>query len=523
MVVLGIMLGYKMNETDDPALIIGVDREESHELAALGRVEEIVRFVESRYVEDVNDSRLVESAISAVLDQLDPHSIYIAPDQLRAINNSMEGKYNGIGIQSFYLDDTVNVISVVPDSPADKAGIIPFDQLIAIGDVQVAGAGMEFDSISQMLRNGDAVKKLTLHREGQVANLDVQLSAKELPLKSVNAAYMLNEDTGIIQIERFSSQTYKEFMEQLEELVDRQGMKHLIIDVRGNPGGYLPEATNILSQLIREKDRLLVYTEGKNNKKTEYFTTGKPFFNIDKVAILVDEHSASGSEIMAGAIQDTDRGLVIGERTFGKGLVQEQYDLTNGGAIRLTVAKYYTPSGRSIQRPYTDKEAYHNMTNVPTDSTRIDTVAYRTMLLGREVYGGGGILPDVITTDNPIEQDPAYYELSQYLPEYVYRLLKDRKMKRNMDENSVRAWALDGAQQQDLVAYLNEKGVHYAKSYLAQYKDEIEQDLERAYLDILYADVVPYKYQNQKDKDIAEALKYTQANQSLQDFLADSK
>lgn len=521
MCILGIMLGYKMNEADDPALILGVDKEESHELSAIGRVEEIVRFVEARYVDDVDDGKLVESAITAVLDQLDPHSIYIGPDYLKSINNNMEGRYDGIGIESFYLDDTVNIISVMKDSPASKAGLETFDQILSIDGEVVAGVEMPFDSISLKLKKGGTEKNVLIkkHNTGDIKEIAIQ--ADELPLVSVSLAYMLNDDTGVIKVNRFSSKTYKEFMDHLEDLYENEGLKNVIIDLRGNPGGYLPEATNILSQLIQEKDRLLVYTEGKNNKKTEYYSTGKSFFNIERVAVITDESSASASEILAGAIQDWDRGLVVGRRTFGKGLVQEQYDLSNGGAIRLTVAKYYTPTGRSIQQSYEDLEKYHDVTNRLTqDSTKVkDSMEYRTMLLGRNVYAGGGVSPDVLVQPNTKDQDPAYQELISFLPEYVFRMLKDAKVYTHYALADIQQWTLKDSEWTDLEKYLDAKGIHFAKSYLRQYKSDLMQELRWQYLDIKYGDNDAYRYRNISDEHMLEAIKYTSSDKPLQDYL----
>ena len=258
MMIMGMVLGYKMNDADNPPLIQGIDMDESSALSGSGRVEEIIRFVDTRYVDDVDDNALVESAISTVLDQLDPHSVYIAPEYMKSINDSMEGRFKGVGIESYYLDDTVNIISVIKDSPADKAGLERFDQLIAINDSLVAGKGLPFSEISEMLRDEEVQKEVLVHKYNTRVDEKVELGLAEIPLKSVEISYMINENVGLIKIDRFSSKTYKEFMEALEDLVENHNLSHLIIDLRDNPGGYLPETTNILSQLMKEKDRLLV-------------------------------------------------------------------------------------------------------------------------------------------------------------------------------------------------------------------------------------------------------------------------
>lgn len=519
-----MVLGYKMNDADDPALIVGIDAKEQATLSATGRVEEIVRFIESRYVDEVNDDQLVESAIVTVLDQLDPHSVYIAPEYLKNIHDTMEGSFKGVGIVSYFLDDTVNIISVIEGSPASEAGIEQFDQIIAINDSIVAGQGLEFNQISDMLRSDEASKKVKIIKGQSKSIEDVTLHISDIPLNSVEAAYMLNEETGIIKLVRFSSQTYKEFMEALEDLVDNQGLKNLVIDLRDNPGGYLPEATNILSQLMREKDRLLVYTEGKNNSKTEYKSTGKSFFNINKVALIIDENSASGSEILAGAIQDWDRGLIIGRRTFGKGLVQEQYDLSNGGAIRLTVARYYTPTGRSIQQSYDDLTSYHDVTNrYHQDTVAIpDSLTYNTLLLNRKVYGGGGIFPDVYVPISAADEDPGLYNILDKIPEWTYRKVKDGTLSNTKvdDKSNVMISEEDLA---EFSAYLNDLEIDYAKGYLTQYKQLVVDRINQNYIRIKDGDEAYYKQKSSHETEIEMALDYTSSSKSLKEYLEEIK
>jgi len=456
--IIGMVLGYKMNDADNPPLIQGIGTEESEAITGSGRVEEIIRFVDTRYVDDVDDAELVESAIATVLDQLDPHSVYIAPEYMKSINDSMEGSFRGIGIESFYLDDTVNIIGVIKDSPADKAGLKQFDQIIAINDSIVAGRGLDFSTISEMLRSDNEEKELTINKHLSKTNEKTTISIGDIPLKSVEISYMVNKSTGLIKVDRFSSKTYTEFMEALEELYENQGLKNLIIDLRGNPGGYLPETTNILSQLIREKDKLLVYTEGKANDRINYRTTGKSFFNIDKIAVLIDENSASGSEILAGAIQDWDRGLIVGRRTFGKGLVQEQYPLSNGGAIRLTVARYYTPTGRSIQEPYDNLQEYHDVSRRYKNDTLtiVDSLKYYTKMLNREVYAAGGIFPDVYIPISQIDEDPGLVDILNKVPEWVYIQLRDNVINNEISKNNMPDWEVSSS--------LNEKFDDYIKS-----------------------------------------------------------
>ena len=519
--IIGMVLGYKMNDADNPPLIQGIGTEESEAITGSGRVEEIIRFVDTRYVDDVDDAELVESAIATVLDQLDPHSVYIAPEYMKSINDSMEGSFRGIGIESFYLDDTVNIIGVIKDSPADKAGLKQFDQIIAINDSIVAGRGLDFSTISEMLRSDNEEKELTINKHLSKTNEKTTISIGDIPLKSVEISYMVNKSTGLIKVDRFSSKTYTEFMEALEELYENQGLKNLIIDLRGNPGGYLPETTNILSQLIREKDKLLVYTEGKANDRINYRTTGKSFFNIDKIAVLIDENSASGSEILAGAIQDWDRGLIVGRRTFGKGLVQEQYPLSNGGAIRLTVARYYTPTGRSIQEPYDNLQEYHDVSRRYKNDTLtiVDSLKYYTKMLNREVYAAGGIFPDVYIPISQIDEDPGLVDILNKVPEWVYIQLRDNVINNEISKNNMPDWEVSSS--------LNEKFDDYIKSingkdvigYLTLNNEDVNQAIKESVATMLFGDEIANKIRNERDNAMDEALKYTSSDKSLEDYL----
>ena len=519
--IIGMVLGYKMNDADNPPLIQGIGTEESEAITGSGRVEEIIRFVDTRYVDDVDDAELVESAIATVLDQLDPHSVYIAPEYMKSINDSMEGSFRGIGIESFYLDDTVNIIGVIKDSPADKAGLKQFDQIIAINDSIVAGRGLDFSTISEMLRSDNEEKELTINKHLSKTNEKTTISIGDIPLKSVEISYMVNKSTGLIKVDRFSSKTYTEFMEALEELYENQGLKNLIIDLRGNPGGYLPETTNILSQLIREKDKLLVYTEGKANDRINYRTTGKSFFNIDKIAVLIDENSASGSEILAGAIPDWDRGLIVGRRTFGKGLVQEQYPLSNGGAIRLTVARYYTPTGRSIQEPYDNLQEYHDVSRRYKNDTLtiVDSLKYYTKMLNREVYAAGGIFPDVYIPISQIDEDPGLVDILNKVPEWVYIQLRDNVINNEISKNNMPDWEVSSS--------LNEKFDDYIKSingkdvigYLTLNNEDVNQAIKESVATMLFGDEIANKIRNERDNAMDEALKYTSSDKSLEDYL----
>lgn len=519
--IMGMVLGYKMNDADNPPLIQGIGAEESDALTGSGRVEEIIRFVDSRYVDAVDDEALVESAITTVLDQLDPHSVYIAPEYMKSINDSMEGKFKGIGIESYYIDDTVNIISVIKDSPADRAGLQTFDQIIAINDSIVAGNGLKFSQISEMLRSVDSDKELIVKKHNSRTDERVAISIDDIPLKSVEVAYMINEHTGLIKVERFSSKTYTEFMEALEEMVENQNLENLIIDLRDNPGGYLPETTNILSQLIREKDKLLVYTEGKANDRVDYKTTGKSFFKVDRIAVLINENSASGSEILAGAIQDWDRGLVVGRRTFGKGLVQEQYPLSNGGAIRLTVARYYTPTGRSIQQPYDNLQEYHDVSRrYLADTTEVaDSLKFYTKMLNREVYASGGIYPDVYVPISDADQDPGLLDIINRTPEWTFKQLRDGLIPSNIETKDIIDWKISDEVYLGFQAFINGLDNKSDQGYLKFYEEDIKKAIKYNAVRVIHGDKYANMVASEGDETMDEAIKFVLSEETLEKYL----
>lgn len=428
MMAIGIMIGVKINETKTYPLIEPIDY--NNGVQYTGRVEELLRFIENKYVDNIETEELLDEALSALINKLDPHSSYLTPAELEDVNDQMNGNFRGVGFETMMVDDTVIIYRVLENSPAKNAGFKPFDQLISIDGLQVAGKNLKFAEIRKNLRKSiGAELKIELKRKNQILNKT--LTVNEIPVNTISAAYKLHDSIAYIKVDRFANHTYREFMEKVEELYGDGKSKHLIIDLRGNPGGYLPEATNMLCQIFEEKDLLLVYTEGKNSKKSEYKTTGKRFFNIQKVVVLIDENSASASEIIAGSIQDWDRGVIIGRRSYGKGLVQEQYDLNNGGAIRLTVARYYTPSGRSLQRNYLDREVYDNDLTARFDNGQYfkndtlsansdqDTTNYYTLRLNRKVKGSGGVSPDIFVPLDSIYLNEAYLDIESKLSEFV--------------------------------------------------------------------------------------------------------
>lgn len=433
--VVGMILGARLKSSTAPTYSSTTDIPIITKTEP-GRLEELIRYIEARYVDDVDSEKMVEKAITNLLGELDPHSNYIPASQLKEVNESLEGNFEGIGVEFLIVEDTITVIAPIAGGPSDAVGIISGDKIVAIEDSIVAGIGVQVKDVVGLLRGSSGSKvRVGIKRGNETALQQFTITRDEIPDNSVDVGYMIDDKTGFIKISRFSATTYTEFMEELEDMVENHGVKNLIIDLRQNPGGYLQEATNILSQLFDEKGKTLVYTEGRTVRRNDYETTGRPFFKIEDVSILIDEGSASASEIMAGAIQDWDRGYIIGRRSFGKGLVQEQYSLRDGSALRLTVARYYTPSDRLIQKSYDDKSNYDlDVSNryesgelIHSDSVSIsDTTKYYTAE-GRVVYGGGGVTPDVFIPLDTNLLNNSYIQLRQFLPEYVYRFYQQNK------------------------------------------------------------------------------------------------
>lgn len=358
--------------------------------------------ISSLYVDSVDENKLVEQAIVGMLEGLDPHSVYSDAEEVRKLNEPLQGNFDGIGIQFNMASDTLFVIQPVSGGPSAKAGILAGDRIIQVDDTIIAGVKMSNDEIIRRLRGKKGtVVRLKVMRKGVKDLLSFTVKRDKIPMYSIDAAYMVDEKIGYIRIDRFAATTGKEFSDALNRL-KRQGMEDLILDLQGNGGGYLQAAIDLADQFLAKK-ALIVYTEGRKNPRTEYRADGGGDFREGRLIILVDEYSASASEIVTGAVQDWDRGIVVGRRTFGKGLVQRPIDLPDGSMIRLTVARYYTPSGRCIQKPYTDideynkdlSERYKHGEMLSADSIHFpDSLKYRTQKLGRTVYGGGGIMPD---------------------------------------------------------------------------------------------------------------------------------
>lgn len=393
---LGMYLGHKMPAArNSDSTIFFANRQ--------GALQQVMNLLKFRYVDTLNMGDVQEEAIEGLLSHLDPHSIYIPPANVQAVNEDLDGNFEGIGVEFNIIRDTVNILNVVSGGPSDAAGVLTGDKILRVNDsVKVAGKGITNDRIRKLLRGPrNSTVKATLLRGNR--QLDVTIKRGIIPLYSIDASYMTAPGIGYIKISKFAATTYTEFMEAVRKL-QKQGMEKLVIDLRQNGGGLLDAATRIADELL-DGNKLIAYTQGKSYPRQDYKCSRPGIFEKGALTILTDEGTASASEVLAGAVQDWDRGEIIGRRSFGKGLVQEPFDLNNGGTLRLTIARYYLPSGRSIQKSYQNgREAYdEDIANRYThgeflnrDSIHpVDTSMKYKTAAGKVVYGGGGIMPDI--------------------------------------------------------------------------------------------------------------------------------
>lgn len=509
--VIGMLLGFKLQDGDSQTQSLS---------GKPGSIEELLRLIESKYVDETNRDELVETAINNILKELDPHSSYIPAARLQGVNEELDGKFEGVGIQFSVLNDTIFVVTPISGGPADKLGVLAGDKIVMIEDSTVAGIGITTDDVIDKLKGKKGSKvKIGVQRGKNKKVISYTITRDVIPLYSVDAAYMLNEATGYIKVNRFSGTTYQEFMEALEAMVN-DGLQNVVIDLRGNPGGYLTAATKMLDQLFEER-KLLVYTEGRTYARNNYKSTGRQLFPLDKVAVLIDEGSASASEILSGAVQDHDRGAVIGRRSFGKGLVQEQYNLSDGSALRLTVARYYTPSGRSIQKPYDDmdaygEEAYNRFQNgelVNQDSVNVvDTTKYYTSK-GRIVFGGGGIMPDVfIPIDTSLYSNEFYATALQYVPRFVYS--EYGKLEKELNEHKTvqvlnNQFTVDNAMFDNYINYIKQEegNLTINNTELAKAKPNLQKRIKAYFARQVFQDTGYFYIMNQNDPMLDAALK----------------
>jgi carboxyl-terminal processing protease len=488
--IIGIWLGSRLSFS-------GKDKGEGvlfNRPSQYDKVNDLINYVEKDYVDSVSRKDLTENAIEGILDKLDPHSQYIPAEDFMDVEDELNSNFEGIGIQFRIEKDTIMVIQTIAGGPSEKAGLLAGDRIVMIDDSLVAGKG---------ITNKQAVKKLKgkrgsqvrvgIYRRGLASLIDFTLTRDVIPTYSIDISYMVNDSIGYIKLSRFAANTYEEFVNALQKLTG-QGMTCLILDLRGNTGGFLQASIHISDEFLPDK-KLIVYTEGNSRPNNYAYATQKGIYEENRVVILIDESSASASEIVAGAIQDNDRGLIVGRRSFGKGLVQEQLSFPDGSAVRLTVARYHTPTGRNIQRSYKDgtKEYYEELYQrfASGEMENADSIAFSDTIkyftpAGKVVYGGGGIMPDVYVALKADEKDLLYNRLNhqnvifQFAFEYTDKeraALQRFKTVGDFTSN----FTVDNALFNELTGYIRSQGITFTAKELADSEKKIKV-LLKAYI-----------------------------------------
>ncbi len=490
------------------------------------KINEIMSYVKSNYVDTVNRQQLTDAAIEGMLTDLDPHSQYIPASDFTEVSDQLRGKFEGIGVQFRLIKDTIVIINTIPGGPSEKVGIQGGDRIIKIEGKNVTGPKFTDKDVIKQLKGPKGTKvKIEILRRGSPRLVPFTIIRDEIPTWSIDASYMIEKGIGYIKLSKFSATTTSEITLALDSL-EKQGMNSLILDLRGNGGGYLNAAADLADEFLPDK-AMVVYTKGRNRKKQVYQATSKGSFEKGNVAILIDESSASASEIIAGAIQDNDRGTIIGRRSFGKGLVQEQLDFKDGSAVRLTVARYYTPTGRCIQKPYNkgaldyNHESMERFTNGEVehpDSIKFaDSLKFKTPG-GKIVYGGGGIMPDIYI---PLKKDADYVYLNklinaglfnQWCFDYTDRersRLKKFKDYRDFD----RSFTITPALLEEFVNFAAKNAVPRDANGIAKNKEDIISTLKSLIARNLYDDHGFYPIYNKTDKTVLKAVERIKANE----------
>lgn len=433
LLALGIYIGMRLNEPYKSSRSFF-----SFRTGQFNKINDVINYINNEYVDTVNQKSLVENTITDLLHQLDPHSAYIPAEELQAMTEPLEGNFEGIGIEFHIQEDTIMVVSAVSGGPSEQLGIMAGDRIVKVNGKEVTNINITNPQVMQLLRGAGGTKvKVTVFRRSTGRVIDYEIIRGKIPIYSVDVSYMLNRDIGYIKVSHFADKTHDEFVSGFLKLKNL-GMKSLILDLRGNPGGYLKSAILLADEFLSDR-KLIVYTEGRSRPKETFYSSGRGYFEEGALVVMIDEGSASASEIVAGALQDWDRATVIGRRSFGKGLVQEQSQFPDGSAIRLTIARYYTPTGRSIQKPY--HAGFSDYSNelmerlrkgelLSNDSIHMpDSLRYTTPG-GKTVYGGGGIMPDVFVALDTSGSSQYYADASGkgLINQFAYDYLDQNRM-----------------------------------------------------------------------------------------------
>lgn len=508
-IVLGIVIG---NYISTKKFTLDKDR----------KINAVLNLIQSEYVDSIDVKDLVEQAIPAIIGNIDPHSYYIPASDIRAENEKLDGSMSGIGVSFFMMNDTANVDQVIPNGPAEKVGILAGDRIISVNGESIVGGTLTAEGIRSKIRGEKGTKvRIGVKRNTSKKTLTFTITRDDIPMNTIDVSYMLDDKTGYIKIAQFGKNTYDEFFAALSKL-KKDGASRYIVDLRGNPGGYMEMAILMVNEFL-EQGELIVYTKGRKEREDiQVWSDDQGSFHDAQVAVLIDEYSASASEIMAGALQDNDRGLVVGRRSFGKGLVQKQIYLPDSSAIRLTIARYYTPSHRCIQKDYTlgdeddySKELYDRYSHgelYSADSIKVDKSKIFRTANGRIVYGGGGIVPDIFVPNDTTGITTYYRAVANLglLQQYVYTYVDiNRDQLKNVKtvKQLMGMMPSDDALTYDFVCYARDNGVPMRWYYINLSRSLIARQLRALVIRDVLGSEEFYRYYNRTDNTVNAALK----------------
>lgn len=508
-IVLGIVIG---NYISTKKFTLDKDR----------KINAVLNLIQSEYVDSIDVKDLVEQAIPAIIGNLDPHSYYIPASDIRAENEKLDGSMSGIGVSFFMMNDTANVDQVIPNGPAEKVGMLAGDRIISVNGESIVGGTLTAEGIRSKIRGEKGTKvRIGVKRNTSKKTLTFTITRDDIPMNTIDVSYMLDDKTGYIKIAQFGKNTYDEFFAALSKL-KKDGASRYIVDLRGNPGGYMEMAILMVNEFL-EQGELIVYTKGRKEREDiQVWSDDQGSFHDAQVAVLIDEYSASASEIMAGALQDNDRGLVVGRRSFGKGLVQKQIYLPDSSAIRLTIARYYTPSHRCIQKDYTlgdeddySKELYDRYSHgelYSADSIKVDKSKIFRTANGRIVYGGGGIVPDIFVPNDTTGITTYYRAVANLglLQQYVYTYVDiNRDQLKNVKsvKQLMGMMPSDDALTYDFVCYARDNGVPMRWYYINLSRSLIARQLRALVIRDVLGTEEFYRYYNRTDNTVNAALK----------------
>lgn len=508
-IVLGIVIG---NYISTKKFTLDKDR----------KINAVLNLIQSEYVDSIDVKDLVEQAIPAIIGNLDPHSYYIPASDIRAENEKLDGSLSGIGVSFFMMNDTANVDQVIPNGPAEKVGMLAGDRIISVNGESIVGGTLTAEGIRSKIRGEKGTKvRIGVKRNTSKKTLTFTITRDDIPMNTIDVSYMLDDKTGYIKIAQFGKNTYDEFFAALSKL-KKDGASRYIVDLRGNPGGYMEMAILMVNEFL-EQGELIVYTKGRKEREDiQVWSDDQGSFHDAQVAVLIDEYSASASEIMAGALQDNDRGLVVGRRSFGKGLVQKQIYLPDSSAIRLTIARYYTPSHRCIQKDYTlgdeddySKELYDRYSHgelYSADSIKVDKSKIFRTANGRIVYGGGGIVPDIFVPNDTTGITTYYRAVANLglLQQYVYTYVDiNRDQLKNVKtvKQLMGMMPSDDALTYDFVCYARDNGVPMRWYYINLSRLLIARQLRALVIRDVLGSEEFYRYYNRTDNTVNAALK----------------